>query len=77
MDIKEEKIGLIEWIDQINDVEVIHKIKKYVEELSGNEDSVQLSVGEKKALEQGLKDFEEGNVLTDEEVRKRHAKYFK
>jgi len=77
MDIKEEKIGLIEWIDQVNDVETIYKIKRYIQQLSENKENVQLSPGEKEALSKGLEDFKQGNIFSDEEVRKPYAKYFK
>lgn len=46
-------------------------------DLSLNENEHKLSEGEKEALVRGLKDFEEGRVLSDEEVRKPYAKYFK
>jgi len=46
-------------------------------DLSLNENEHKLSKGEKESLARGLKDFEDGKILSDEEVRKPYAKYFK
>jgi len=42
-----------------------------------DENGYKISEGEKEALSRGLKDFEEGKLITDQEVRKPYAKYFK
>jgi len=45
-------------------------------DLALNKNKHQLPKGEKEDFERGLKDFEEGKVLTDEAIRKPYAKYF-
>jgi hypothetical protein len=67
MDIKEEKINLIYWLSKINDTKVINQIKAIQLE---NEalDIYHLSSDEKRAIEKGLKQIEEGKVKSHHTV---------
>ena len=76
MDIKLEKLGLIEWITKINDTAIIQKlvgIKKANPALQDWSDK--LSQEEIDSVNRGLKDIEEGNLQSHESVRKIYEKY--
>jgi len=76
MDIKLEKLGLIEWITKITDTVVIQKlvgIKEANPALQGWSDK--LSQEEIESINRGLKDIEEGNLQSHESVRKIYEKY--
>jgi len=71
------KNKIVESIYQSNNELLLTKIYDMLNtDLSLNEQEKKLSKGEKEALARGLKDFEQGKVISDEEVRKPYAKYF-
>ena len=72
------KNKIVESINRSNNELLLAEIYDMLNtDLSLNENEHKLSKGEKESLARGLKDFEEGRVLSDEEVRKPYAKYFK
>jgi len=74
MNIHAEKIKLIEWITQINDVVVLDKLLQF---RSKNHADwwVELNDYEKDELNLGLKDLDEGNTIDHSEARKLYEKY--
>lgn len=67
MDIQEEKINLILWLSKINDTKVINQIKAIQIE-NEESDIYYLSSDEKRAIEKGLKQIEEGKVKSHDTV---------
>ena len=70
MDIQIKKLDLIEWIIQLNDVELLSKIKN----IRDNSINI-ISEEEKKSINKGLKDIKEGKTHSYEEVKKVYEKY--
>jgi len=76
MDIHIEKSGLIKWIQGLNDVTIIEKLKKIQAENSVSGDWWDETSDEaKKSIERGLKDAQVGKVHAHETVRKTYEKY--
>lgn len=74
MNIQAEKLKLIEWITKVQDFKTIEKVLKIQ-----NEDSSdwwdELTDFEKKEIELGLADIEQGNTVEHSEARKIYEKY--
>jgi len=76
MDIHIEKSGLIKWIQGLNDIAIIEKLKKIQAENSVPRDWWDETSDEaKESIERGLKDIQEGKVHSHETVRKTYEKY--
>mgnify|MGYP003638651798 CR=1 FL=1 len=77
MDIRVEKYKLVEWLIQEDNAEIIAKLKDFKNSLSGDSNrNYEISEIEKLFVEAGLKDIEEGNTFTNEEViREINEKY--
>ncbi len=66
MDLQAEKVHLIQWLAEVNDLAVIKQIKALQKE---NQEQVSsFTTSEKSAIDQGLKSIEAGNVHTHESV---------
>ncbi len=71
MDIQLEKYKLIEWLTSVNDESVISTLKTIKNNFSEADDwDVSISESEKLLIQKGLKDIEEGNLLSHEQVMK-------
>ncbi|MBA3985014.1 MAG: hypothetical protein H0X63_00170 [Flavobacteriales bacterium] len=71
MDIQLEKYKLMEWIISLKDESIISKLKNIKNELSSlSAWSDDISETEKILIEAGLKDIENGNTCTHEQVMK-------
>ena len=71
MDIQLEKYKLMEWLVNIKDESVISKLIKIKSSLSTSSDwADDISETEKLLINAGLKDVEEGNTFTHEQVMK-------
>ena len=71
MDIQLEKYKLMEWLINLKDESVISKIKNIKNNLSiSSEWSDDISETEKLLIKAGLKDIEEDNTFTHEQVMK-------
>ncbi|WP_445748122.1 hypothetical protein [Polaribacter sp.] len=69
MDIQLEKYKLIEWLTSVNDESIIATLKTIKSNFSETNDwDSSISENEKLLIEKGLKDIEEGNLLTHEQV---------
>lgn len=76
MDIKDEKLGLIEWISGLKDKKTIGKLKKIQEEQCISEDWWDsLKDKELESIKRGLKDIKAGRVHSHETARKFYEKY--
>ena len=74
MNIQAEKLKLIEWIAKVQDFKTIEKLLKI-----RNENSYdwwdELTDYEKKEIELGLADIEQGNTVDHSAVKKIYEKY--
>lgn len=76
MDIPTEKQNLIDWISQLEDESIIEDIKFLRENsTNGNDRWDDLSEAEKKGIEEGLRDIEEGRIFTHEQVKDKVKKW--
>lgn len=77
MDIQLEKYKLVEWLILQNNEEIIAKLKEFKNSISEKSDwSYGISEPEKLFIEAGLKDIEQGNTFSNEEVmREINEKY--
>ena len=65
MDIQAEKLNLIKWLAEINDLEVIKQFKT-LQKSSLEKGAIILTDAEKSAIDQGLKSIEEDRVQSHE-----------
>lgn len=71
MDIQLEKYKLIEWLTSVNDESIIATLKTIKSNFSdANDWDSSISETEKLLIEKGLKDIEEGNLVSHEQVMK-------
>jgi predicted transcriptional regulator len=71
MDIQFEKYKLIEWLMGVKDESVIAKLKTIQSKASESSDwTNDISETEKLLINAGLKDIEQGNTFTHDEVMK-------
>ena len=76
MNIQAEKLKLIEWLAGLTDQTLIERIKVLKETQATKTDWwEEIAQAEKDAIDQGLKDAENGKVTAHEEVRKRYEKW--
>lgn len=76
MNIQAEKLKLIEWLAGLTNQTLIERIKLLKETQSTKADWwEEISLAEKEAIDQGLKDAQNKNVTAHEEVRKRYEKW--
>ncbi len=75
MNIQTEKLGLIEWISQLNDTSIIEKLNSIREDYSKSKDWWDtLNKEELDPIERGLKDIEDGKIHSYETARKVYEK---
>jgi len=70
MDIQLEKYKLVEWLMSLKDKSVISKLKTIKNSLSSSDWTDDISETEKSLINVGLKDIEEENIFTHEQVMK-------
>lgn len=76
MNIQAEKLELIEWISEINDLSIIKKLQMLHVEYSKTSDWWdEISIEEKESIQRGLKDIEEGRVHSHETAKSIYEKY--
>jgi predicted transcriptional regulator len=68
MSASELKLHIINKVSSINDASILKEIYKLVNMESEIDTEYRLSAEEKKAIELGLKDIEEGRVYTSEQA---------
>ncbi len=76
MNLKAEKLRLIEWIARLEDISIINKLKQVQDENSSMPDLwEELSESDKQSIERGMRDIEAGSIHSHETVRKLYEKY--
>ena len=68
MDIQAEKYQLIQQIVNLQDSLTINKIKALLNTKNSNDWYDELNTSQKESIQKGLKDIEEGNTFTHDEV---------
>lgn len=69
MDIQSEKYHLIQQIIELQDSSIVKKVREFLSKETKNKDWYHsLSSSEKKSIEQGLQDLDNGNVVSHEDV---------
>jgi predicted transcriptional regulator len=72
------KEKLIDKISHINDESILEEIMEIVEfELEMTGDKIHLSDEQKSFIDQGLKDLENGDILSNEEAKKMTSEWLK
>lgn len=76
MNLQSEKQSLIKWISELEDESVIQDIKIFRENCKNGKDWwIDLSEEEKRGIDEGLKDLEEGREVPYEVVREKYKKW--
>ena len=73
MEIEALKLELIEWLSKVKDSETIELIKNLKDSFDADDWWDDLSDDNKMGIKNGLKDIEEGRVVTHEEVARKHG----
>lgn len=73
MDMKAEKLGLIQWLAQLTDERMIVKILALRKEQEDWWD--QITAEEKAEIEEGLLQADRGEVKSHSEIRKRYERW--
>jgi predicted transcriptional regulator len=68
MDLPAEKYKLIEWLLSIEDESIVRRLQEIRNETSNSGGSYVISDTERLFIEAGLKDMEEGNTHSHEDV---------
>ncbi|MFN0189757.1 MAG: hypothetical protein ACKVQV_13735 [Bacteroidia bacterium] len=75
MDIHAEKLKLIEWLLSLNDKGVIEKLNVFKDNFSSSQDWWEtLSEAQRESIEKGLKDIEDGKVISHKDVMKKYGR---
>lgn len=75
MDIRAEKIKLMEWLNSLSDRSVIQKLKAFKESVTSSKEwYTLLTEEEKKSVQKGLSDVEKGNVSSHIDISKKYGK---
>lgn len=68
MDLAAEKYKLIEWLMSVEDESIVKRLQEIKDETSVLGESYKISDTEKLFLEAGLKDLNQGNIYSHEDV---------
>ena len=69
MDATSQKIDLIHWITELNDISVLAQVNAI------KENAIVVPYSELQSIERGLEDFRQGKVTSHTQVRKRYEKW--
>jgi hypothetical protein len=75
MNLDNEKLKIINWIANLSDESIIHKIKLLREQEKNTDWWDEISEAEKASIKRGLEDAKAGRVVPHEEVRKKYEQY--
>ena len=75
MNIKTEKLKLIEWLVALQDLTILEKLKFLKDNPNITDWWDTISEQEKESIDRGLKDIENGNTTSHNEVRKKYGKW--
>lgn len=76
MDIRELKTEVINKVNALNEKDFLEQLKDIIDWHNDSEPYI-LSEEEKKAVEEGLKDFEEGRYISNEELIKKEQEWLR
>ena len=76
MNIQSEKQSLIEWVSKLDNEEIIEQLKLLKENsVNGIDWWNQITEEEKKGIQEGLNDLEEGREVSFEGVQEKYVKW--
>ncbi|MCL6493692.1 MAG: hypothetical protein K6T54_02810 [Ignavibacterium sp.] len=75
MNLDKEKLSLIDWIASLEDETIIERIKFLKEKGPVKDFWDEISDEEKASIERGLKDVQDGRVVSHEVVKKNYEKW--
>ena len=64
-----QKLDLIHWITEINDISVLAQVNAI------KENTTSVAGAESLSIKRGLDDFQQGRVVSHEQVKKRYEKW--
>ena len=68
------KLELIEWLTKLNDIETLNYLKVVKDSLAGDQDWwSDLTEQQRDGIQRGLKDIDEGRVVSHSDVKKRYG----
>ena len=68
------KLELIEWLAKLNDIETLNYLKVVKDSRSGDQDWwSDLTEQQRDGIQRGLKDIDEGRVVSHTDVKKRYG----
>jgi len=71
-----EKINIIQWVASLNDEAILQQLKKIKDQSTKKVDWWDtISAEERRSIERGLEDSENGRITPHSEVRKKYEKY--
>jgi len=73
MEIDTLKLELIEWLSKVKDLETVELIKNLKDSFDADDWWDDLSDDNKMGVKNGLKDIEEGRIVTHEEVVRKYG----
>ena len=74
MEQKAIKLELIEWLTRLNDIDILIYLKKIKESRANNNDWWDdLTEQQKLGIQRGLKDIDEGKVVSHDKVAKKYG----
>lgn len=74
MEQKAIKLELIEWLTRLNDIDILIYLKKIKESRANNNDWWDdLTEQQKLGIQRGLKDIDEGKVVSHDKVAKKYS----
>jgi hypothetical protein len=68
------KLELIEWLTKLNDIDTLNYLKVVKDSRTGNQDWWNdLTEQQKRGIQRGLKDIDEGKIVSHKEVMKKYG----
>jgi hypothetical protein len=68
------KLELIEWLTKLNDMDTLNYLKVVKDSRTGNQDWWNdLTEQQKRGIQRGLKDIDEGKIVSHKEVMKKYG----
>jgi len=75
MDISIQKLGLIHWLTELNDVATLNVIEHIKESKPTDNWWSEISMAEKMSIEKGLSDLRTGKIIPHSQTRKRYEQW--
>jgi len=75
LNIQAKKIELIQWLSAIEDISVLDKVSDLLSKERRKDEWISLSNAEKKSIEKGIHDADNGKLNADSKVREIYGKW--